>query len=66
MPTSLPTATASTLYSARFTDRTELPPVTGAIFLVAIWAIAMLLFTAIAHVGAAPGDVESFQFLANF
>ena len=64
MPTSLPTA--STLYAPRVTERVELPPATGAIFLVAVWAVAMLLFAAVAHVGATPGDVESFQFLANF
>ncbi len=66
MPTSLPTANASTLYAPRFTDRVELLPATGAIFLISVWAIAMLLFTAIAHIGATPGDVESFQYLANF
>jgi hypothetical protein len=61
MPNSLPTTT----YSPELIDRTELAPATGGIWLIAIWAIAMLLFSALAHVGGT-GEMDAFQLLAPF
>jgi hypothetical protein len=61
MPNSLPTTT----YSPELIDRTELAPATGGIWLIAIWAIAMLLFSALANVGGT-GEMDAFQLLAPF
>jgi hypothetical protein len=61
MPTSLPIS-----LSAEIVDRTGLPRVQGAVWLVVVWAVAMLFFAALANFGTETGAMDPFQLLANF
>jgi hypothetical protein len=65
MPTSLPTSLPIQL-SSKLVDETELPIGQGVIWTVAVWAIALLFFAAIANVGADPGSMDPFQLIATF
>jgi hypothetical protein len=65
MPTSLPTSLPVQL-SPKFVDDTELPAGQGVIWVVTVWAIALLFFAAIANVGADPGAMDPFQLMATF
>jgi len=61
MPTSLPITLSSKLI-----DQTELPAGQGVIWFIAVWAIALLFFSAIANVGADTGAMDPFQLMATF
>jgi hypothetical protein len=65
MPTSLPTSLPIPL-SSTLVDRAELPAGQGVVWTIAVWAIALLFFAAIANVGADPGAMDPFQLLATF
>jgi hypothetical protein len=65
MPTSLPTSLPIRV-SSKFIDRTELPAGQGVIWTIAVWAIALLFFAAIANVGAETGAMDPFQLMATF
>jgi hypothetical protein len=60
MPIALP------ISSQKIVDRAGLHRAQGAIWTIAVWAIALLLFTAIANVGADTGAMDPFQLLATF
>jgi hypothetical protein len=65
MPTSLPTSLPIQL-SSEFVDRSKLPAGQGVVWVVAVWATALLFFAAIANVGADPGAMDPFQLMATF
>ena len=65
MPTSLPTSLPITL-SSKLIEQTELPAGQGVIWFIAVWAIALLFFSAIANVGAGTGAMDPFQLMAAF
>jgi hypothetical protein len=65
MPTSLPTSLPISL-SSTLIDHTELPAGQGVVWVVAVWAIALLFFAAVANVGADPGAMDPFQLMATF
>ena len=61
MPTALPFP-----LSPKIIDRTGSRRAQGAIWLIAVWAIALLFFAAIANVGSDTGAMDPFQLLATF
>jgi hypothetical protein len=61
MPTSLPISySTKTVCHAKFSDAQR------AVWLIAIWAVVMLLFGALASFGVEPGQTDPFQLLATF
>jgi len=61
MPTALPIS-----HSSKIVDRSGPRNPQGVIWIVAVWAIALLLFAAIANVGSDTGAIDPFQLLATF
>ncbi len=47
-------------------DQSEAPVEAGPIWLIAVWAVAMLLIGAIGNNSDAIGAIDSFQLLGNF
>jgi hypothetical protein len=61
MPTALPFP-----LSPKIVDRAGSRRAQGAIWLIAVWAIALLFFAAIANVGSDTDAMDSFQLRATF
>lgn len=61
MPTALPVS-----LSPKLVDPTGLRRAQGVIWIIAVWAIALLSFAVIANVGADTGAMDPFQLMATF
>jgi len=61
MPTALPVS-----LSPKIVESTGMHPAQGVIWTIAVWAIALLFFAAIANVGAETGAMDPFQLMATF